>query len=73
MNGDGSLPKPAAMLSAMWRTLEVAGITQVTEGCEATNSRKNCPQLLQSNSLAHRFFSNARHPSTWVDSRQCRH
>ena len=53
IDGEGSLPKLAAMLSDMWRTFEVAGITQVTAGCETTNFRKNCPQLLQSNSWAH--------------------
>ena len=38
-DGIGGFPKLAPMLSVMWRTLAVAGITQVTAGCETTNFR----------------------------------
>ena len=31
----------------MCSTLDVAGIAQVTAGCEITNFRKNCDQALQ--------------------------
>ena len=53
IDAEGSAPKFAAMLSVMWCALEVAGITQVTAGCDTMNLRKNWPQLLQSNSRAH--------------------
>ena len=41
------------MFSRMWSTREVAGMAQVTAGCDTTNLRKNCAQLAQSISAAH--------------------
>ena len=41
------------MFSPMWSTREVAGIAQVTAGCETMNLRKSCAQFAQSISAAH--------------------
>ena len=49
----GRVPTPAAMLSVKCCTLLVAGMAQVTVGCEITNFNKNCAQLAQAISLAH--------------------
>jgi len=40
------------MFSRRCATWEVAGIAQVTAGCETTNLRKYCAQFVQSNSAA---------------------
>ena len=41
------------MFSRMCATFDVAGIAQVTAGCETTNFRRTCAQLAQSISAAH--------------------
>ena len=43
----GMGPWSAAMFSRMCSTLDVAGMAQVTAGCETTNFRKNCDQAVQ--------------------------
>ena len=61
----GSRPYPAPMLSIRCLGLLVAGIAQVTAGCEMTYLRKNCAHDLQSNSAAHdgSFFPRTRENS----------
>ena len=41
----GKLPVPAAMFSRTWATWLVAGMTQVTAGCDTMNLRMNWAQL----------------------------
>jgi len=48
----GMGPRPACRLSRMWLTRDVAGMTQVTAGCETMYLRKNCAQLSQPSCLA---------------------
>ena len=46
----GMGPRAAAMFSSIWPTWDVAGMAQVTAGCDSTNFRKNCAQLRAPNS-----------------------
>ena len=48
----GSLPNPAPMLSSRCCGLFVAGMTQVTAGCDTIHFNRNCAQEWQSNSAA---------------------
>ena len=48
----GIRPRSAAMFSSMWSTRRVAGMAQVTAGCEMTNFKRNCAQFVQSMSAA---------------------
>ena len=48
----GRRPSAAPMFSRTWATLVVAGIAQVTAGCETMNFSRNCAQLAQSISAA---------------------
>jgi len=45
-------PNPACTLSCMCSAREVAGMTQVTAGCETMYLRNTCAQLVQPISLA---------------------
>ena len=49
----GRRPYAAPMFSRTWSTLVVAGIAQVTAGCETMNLSRNCAQFAQSISAAH--------------------
>lgn len=62
VDSSGSGPTPACMLSTKCFTLLVAGIAQVTAGCEITNFKKNCAHVAQSISAAHggRLFPRTR-------------
>ena len=53
MAASGRRPVAAFMFSRTWATLVVAGIAQVTAGCEMMNFRTNCAQLVASISAAH--------------------
>jgi hypothetical protein len=49
----GIRPRSAPMFSSRWSTRLVAGIVQVTAGCEMMNFSRNCAQFAQSISPAH--------------------
>src|ERR1700729_318234 len=49
----GNGPRPALMLSARWAGLVVPGITAVTASWPSRNFKKNCGQVVASNSRAH--------------------
>jgi hypothetical protein len=49
----GKPPIPACMLSMRCSNLLVAGMAQVTAGCEITNLSKNCAHVAQPISLLH--------------------
>jgi hypothetical protein len=53
VGSSGSRPRQAPMFSRMWSGFDVAGIAQVTAGCETMYFRKNWLQAVQSNSDAH--------------------